>query len=90
MVYCVNTKKSSPSIFRGSGLFRWKPVPVIIFPATCQFMHSLSSLQFYIMIFGLKESTQPRCGSDLTHAVSLIAAPPLNTNVHLLMAAQAK
>lgn len=36
------------------------------------------------------EPTQPRCGADLTHAVSLIAAPRLNTNVHLLMVAQAK
>lgn len=39
---------------------------------------------FYIMVFGLKtEMTQPRCGADLSHAVSLIAAPLLNTNVHL-------
>lgn len=30
------------------------------------------------------EMTQPRCGADLTHAVSLIVAPLLNTNVHLL------
>lgn len=30
------------------------------------------------------EPTQPRCGADLTHAVSLIADPLLNTNVHLL------
>lgn len=36
------------------------------------------------------EPTRPRCGSDLTHAVSRITAPLLNTNVHLLMVAQAK
>lgn len=30
------------------------------------------------------EPTQPRCGADLTHAVSLIVAPLMNTNVHLL------
>lgn len=58
---------------------------VIVFPAHVRLLivfliHAVLHNELWVKA----KATQPRCGADLTRAVSLIAAPPLNTNVHLL------